>query len=54
LIQTLDAIQAHRPFYSDLFMLYMKTYHTEWTLAAQMLWNENFKKFDVPLNHRRD
>jgi hypothetical protein len=45
LAQTLDAIQSFRPFYSDLFKLYMKTYHLKFSDFASAYWNKKYKKF---------
>lgn len=46
-IQTLDALQASRPFYSDLFKILLKNYHTELTSFLQQYWNQRMKEFDV-------
>jgi hypothetical protein len=55
LSKMLDALQAHRPFYSELFKLYMKEFHQSWTNLAAEFYNANFIKFGVSifsLKHR--
>ena len=45
--RTLDAMQAHRPFYDIMFELYMKGNHLKWTQKVADYWNTNFKSFGV-------
>ena len=47
--QTLDALQASRPFYNDLFKALLKHYHIEFTNFMKTFWNERMKDFDVKL-----
>ena len=42
---TLDSVQSFRPFYSDLFKLYMQTFHLKFTDFVSSYWNKNYKKF---------
>jgi hypothetical protein len=42
---TLDAIQSFRPFYSDLFKMYMQQFHLKFTDFASEYWNKRYKKF---------
>jgi hypothetical protein len=43
----LDAIQAHRPFYKDLFKLYIKNFHLKWTELASDYYNTKIDIFGV-------
>jgi hypothetical protein len=47
LSKMLDALQAHRPFYSELFKLYMREFHLKWTELVAEYYNANFMKFGV-------
>jgi hypothetical protein len=51
-LQTLDALQATRPFYQDLFRLLLVAFHKRWTDFAKGYWNKRLKEFDVRLSHR--
>lgn len=42
---TLDCIQAHRPFFLELFQLYLKQYHIKLTRQCQRFWNDRMKEF---------
>ena len=44
---TLDALQAHRPFYSDLFRSYQKNYHLELIVIISGFWNERYKSLSA-------
>jgi hypothetical protein len=48
-LQTLDALQATRPFYQDLFKLLLSAFHKRWTEFARNYWNARLKEFDVGL-----
>ena len=45
--QTLDSIQAVRPFYSELLKVYLKEFHTQFTNFSKNFWNNLMKEFDV-------
>ena len=45
MITTLDSIQSFKPFYSDLFKLYLQTFHLKLSDFASNYWNKNYKKF---------
>ena len=45
----LDALQAYRPFYQELFRLFMETYHKKFTDFLQTFYNKRFKEFGVPV-----
>lgn len=47
LSKMLDAIQAHRPFYKELFKLYMKQFHLQWTDMVSEYYNQRFTEFGV-------
>lgn len=42
---TLDAIQSFRPFFREVFKLYMQTFHLKFTDFASQYWNKKYKKF---------
>ena len=41
----MDGLQAFRPFYLDLFKLYMKEYHVKFTEFVSTYWNLRGKRF---------
>lgn len=45
--QTLDCLQATRPFYQDLFKALLKNYHLGWTEFMKAFWNKRLLEFDV-------
>lgn len=45
--RTLDALQAHRPFYNPLFKIYLRKYHLAWTMAVKKYWNSKRSEFVV-------
>ncbi len=45
--QTLDCLQATRPFYADLFKALLKNYHLGWTEFMKSFWNKRLLEFDV-------
>ena len=48
-INTLDAIQAHRPFYQELFSIYIKKIHMKFTRLIAQFWNTRREDFGVIL-----
>lgn len=44
---TLDALQATRPFFPELLKALLQYYHAEWTQMVKTFWNKRFKEFDV-------
>lgn len=46
-METMDSLQATRPFYKDLFRLMLEGYHERWTDFVRMCWNVRLKEFDV-------
>jgi hypothetical protein len=49
-LQILDALQATRPFYQDLFKILLTAFHKRWTEFAMSFWNKRLKEFDVLLS----
>lgn len=47
--EILDALQAHRPFYQELFHTFADAYHTKWTEALRSCYNRSYKAMNVPL-----
>jgi len=45
--QLLDALQATRPFYSDLFKAILKEYHHKFTNFTKEFWNKKLTEFNV-------
>ena len=45
--QTLDSIQAVRPFYPELIKIYIKDFHILFTDYCKKYWNKRMKEFDV-------
>jgi hypothetical protein len=49
-IAVLDALQASRPFYSEMFKPMLITYHMGWTEFMAAYWSSQMKQFDVGLS----
>ena len=47
----LDSIQAHRPFYQDLFKMIMEFNHERWTDIVKTFYNKRFKDLSVGPSH---
>ena len=45
--QTLDSIQAVRPFYPELLRVYLKEFHLQFTNTCKHFWNNRMREFDV-------
>jgi hypothetical protein len=45
--QILDALQACRPFYIDLFQTAMNIYHNEWFDMLKFTYNNEYEHMDV-------
>ena len=50
--QTLDSIQAVRPFYPELLKVYLKEFHVQFTNTSKNFWNNRMKEFDVLPAHQ--
>ena len=47
--EILDALQAHRPFYQELFRTVIETYHVKWTERLKSCYNNHIKILSVTL-----
>jgi len=45
--ETLDSIQAVRPFYPELLRVYLKEFHLQFTNTCKHFWNNRMREFDV-------